>query len=154
MKGKKMIYIISLMVIFLDQLTKNIVLNEMDVSKAIKLTSFFNLVLAYNTGVSFSLFSGHNPYILSIMALIVCALIAWWMTREQDKTTRIGFAMIIGGATSNVVDRLMHGAVIDFLDFYIGSYHWPAFNVADMAICIGAGIVILRSFFINKGKQK
>ncbi|MBQ9738486.1 MAG: signal peptidase II [Alphaproteobacteria bacterium] len=149
-----MIYLIALGVIILDQLTKIIILNEMVVPKIIKVMPCFNLILAYNTGVSFSMFAGNNPYVLSIIALSVCALLAWWMQKETDEWTRIGFVMIIGGAVSNVIDRFIHGAVVDFLDFYIGSYHWPAFNVADMAICIGAGIVILRSFLTNKGKQK
>ena len=122
--------------------------------KIIEVTPFFNLILAYNTGVSFSMFDGNNPYVLSIIALSVCALLAWWMQKETDKWSRIGFSMIIGGAISNVIDRFVHGAVVDFLDFYIGSYHWPAFNVADTAICIGAGIIVLRSFFTKKGTQK
>ena len=149
-----MIYLVSLAVIFLDQITKNIILNEMVTPKIIEVTPFFNLILAYNTGVSFSMFDGNNPYVLSIIALSVCALLAWWMQKETDKWSRIGFSMIIGGAISNVIDRFVHGAVVDFLDFYIGSYHWPAFNVADTAICIGAGIIVLRSFLTKKGKQK
>jgi len=149
-----MIYLVSLAVIFLDQITKNIILNEMVTPKIIEVTPFFNLILAYNTGVSFSMFAGNNPYVLSIIALSVCALLAWWMQKETDKWSRIGFSMIIGGAVSNVIDRFVHGAVVDFLDFYIGSYHWPAFNVADTAICIGAGIIVLRSFLTKKGKQK
>ena len=149
-----MIYLVSLAVIFLDQITKNIILNEMVTPKIIEVTPFFNLILAYNTGVSFSMFDGNNPYILSGIALSVCALLAWWMQKETDHWSRIGFSMIIGGAISNVIDRFVHGAVVDFLDFHIGSYHWPAFNVADTAICIGAGIIVLRSFLTKKGKQK
>lgn len=149
-----MIYLISLVIIILDQLTKFIILNEMVKPKIISVIPGFNLILAYNTGISFSMFAGNNPYVLSVIALLVCALLAWWMQKETDKWTRIGFTMIIGGAVSNVIDRFVHGAVIDFLDFYIGSHHWPAFNVADSAICIGAGIVILRSFLTNSEKQK
>ena len=149
-----MVYLVILSVLIFDQLTKNIILNEMVTPKIIEVTPFFNLILAFNTGVSFSMFSGNNPYVLSAIALSVCALIAWWLTKEQDKITRIGFAMIIGGALSNVLDRFMYGAVVDFLDFYIGSYHWPAFNIADTAICIGAGLIVLRSFLLKKEEKK
>lgn len=149
-----MVYLVILSVLIFDQLTKNIILNEMVTPKIIEVTPFFNLILAFNTGVSFSMFSGNNPYVLSAIALSVCALIAWWLTKEQDKITRIGFAMIIGGALSNVLDRFMYGAVVDFLDFYIGSYHWPAFNIADTAICIGAGLIVLRSFLLKKEEEK
>lgn len=153
-KGREnMIYLISLAVIILDQLTKNIILHEMTIPKVISVTPFFNLVLAYNTGVSFSMFNTHNPYVLSALALAVCALLAWWMTRETDVWTRVGLALIVGGAIGNVIDRFLYGAVVDFLDFYIGSSHWPAFNVADSAICMGAVLVALRAFLSKKEKK-
>ena len=100
------------------------------------------------------MFSNNNPYILSVFALAVCACLMWWLKSEQDKTTRIGLALIIGGAVSNVIDRFLYGAVVDFLDFYIGSYHWPTFNVADSAICIGAFLICIRSVFMKREKKQ
>ncbi|MGN1062870.1 MAG: signal peptidase II [Alphaproteobacteria bacterium] len=147
-----MIYLVSLAVIFLDQLTKNIILNEMSTSRIIEVFPCFNLVLTYNTGVSFSLLSGNNPYILACFALAVCAGLVWWMMREPVVGIRVGLALIIGGAVSNVIDRLLYGGVVDFLDFYVASYHWPAFNVADSAICIGAAVILWYSFI--KGNKK
>lgn len=150
-KGNKMIYLISLGVILLDQLTKNIVLHELVTSQVVKVFPCFNLVLTFNTGVSFSLLSGNNPYVLALFALLICAGLVWWMAREKDIAVRTGLALIIGGAVSNVIDRLIYGGVVDFLDFYVGAYHWPAFNVADSAICIGAAVILWRC--VKGGKK-
>ncbi len=149
-----MIYFVALAVLILDQISKNLILNEMVIPKTIEVLPFFNLILAYNTGVSFSMFSNNNPYILSVFALTICAGLMWWMKSEQDKITRIGLALIIGGAVSNVIDRFLYGAVVDFLDFYIGSYHWPTFNVADSAICIGAFLICIRGIFMKREKKQ
>lgn len=151
-----MIYLISLAVILCDQLSKIALLDVMNIPKIIPVTSFFNIVLAYNTGVSFSLFSGnsmYSPYILSAVAIAVCAALVWWMRGEKDKVTRVGLALIIGGAIGNVIDRFLYGAVVDFLDFHVMGQHWPAFNVADAAICIGAVLIVYQSF-INKKEKK
>ncbi len=148
-----MIYLISLFVILLDQLTKGIILHYFSFGKVLEVFPCFNLLLAYNKGVSFSFLASDSPYmpwILSAFSLIVCAFIIGWMRQEKDKYTRIGFALILGGAIGNVIDRVRLGAVVDFLDFYIGSYHWPAFNVADSAICIGVFLILIRAFFIKK----
>lgn len=154
-----MIYLISLFVILLDQLSKGIILHYFSTDKVLEVFPCFNLLLAYNKGVSFSFLTSDSPYmpwILSAFSLVICALIVGWMRQEKDKYTRIGFALILGGAIGNVIDRVRLGAVVDFLDFYIGSYHWPAFNVADSAICIGVFLILIRAFFIKKelGEKK
>lgn len=154
-----MIYLISLFVILLDQLSKGIILHYFSFGKVLEVFPCFNLLLTYNKGVSFSFLTSDSPYmpwVLSVFALIICVFIVIWMRQEKDKFTRIGFALVLGGAIGNVIDRMRLGAVVDFLDFYIGSYHWPAFNIADSAICIGVFLILIRAFFIKKelGEKK
>ncbi len=106
----------------------------------IEITSFFNLVMVWNKGVSFGMFaSTHDimPYILSFAALGLAAVLAVWMVRATYLTTLIPLAMIIAGALANVWDRLRFGAVADFLDFHYQGYHYPAFNIADCCIVVG-----------------
>ncbi|MFZ6044001.1 signal peptidase II, partial [Vibrio natriegens] len=85
----------------------------------------------------------------------VCALLVFWMRRSpaSNKLANSSYAMIIGGALGNLFDRMYHGFVVDFLDFYVGNYHWPAFNIADTAICIGAGLIIIEGLIDDKKKQ-
>lgn len=118
----------------------------------IKITSFFNLVMAWNTGVSFSMFSNsgdYMKYILIAVALGITALFSTWLWRTQKHREGICYALIIGGALGNVIDRVRFGAVIDFLDFHIMGYHWPAFNVADMAVVIGVTLLVITSLFFD-----
>ena len=146
---------IALLVILSDQLTKVLILSGLTVGDIIPLTPFFNLVLTFNKGVSFSFLATDSPFmpwILSGFALLVCLGIGFWLRSEKDCLTRIALALILGGAIGNVIDRIRLGAVVDFLDFYIDRYHWPAFNVADSAICIGVVLILIRSFW--KGKSR
>lgn len=110
----------------------------------IPMTSYFNLVMAWNTGVSFSLFSGIGGYtylVLIVIALAITALFLYWLWKAESHFHGLCYAVVIGGALGNVMDRARFGAVIDFLDFHLYGYHWPAFNVADMAVV--GGIVVL-----------
>ena len=148
-------YCVIFVVILLDQLTKLLVLKHFSDGSFITINSFFNLILAYNPGVSFSLFADNGPYnsvILTTLALMICLFLLRWMYRETNPTLRFGIALVVGGAIGNVIDRLAYGAVVDFLDFHAYGYHWPAFNVADSAICIGAALILYKSFFNQKGK--
>lgn len=118
----------------------------------IEITSFFNLVLAWNTGVSFSMFSNagpYMPYILIAVATAIAGLFAVWLWREDKHSHGICYALVIGGALGNIVDRARFGAVIDFLDFHAYGYHWPAFNVADMGVVIGICLLIIVSLFFD-----
>lgn len=151
-----MIYLVSLAVILLDQLSKIFILDVMNPPQTIEILPFANIVLAYNKGVSFSMMansSTYGPYILAMVALLICAGLVWWMRKEKDKWTRVGIALIIGGAVGNVIDRFLYGAVVDFVDLHAFGYHWPAFNVADSAICIGAFLILLRAFRLSKEKK-
>ena len=112
-------------------------------------TSFLNLVLVENRGVTFGLLSRLDPhitfYFLVGTALIILALLGRWLWRTGSTPVAIGLGLIIGGAVGNIIDRLRFGVVVDFLDFHFGQYHWYAFNVADSAIVTGVAILLLDS---------
>ena len=140
-------------VFVIDQFTKYWVLNYvLETYTVIKVTSFFNIVNAWNTGVSFSMFSGDGYWkmvILCVLASAIVGFLLWWLRNETHRLSQIALGMIIGGAIGNIVDRIRLGAVFDFLDFHWRTHHWPAFNAADAFISIGAVSLILFSF-INK----
>lgn len=131
----------------LDQATKWWVLAHlMDPPRVIPVTPFFNLVLAWNRGVSFGLLSADHPatpWLLSSLALAVVVGLVVWTTRDRRPGMAASVGFIAGGALGNVVDRLRHGAVTDFLDFHVAGYHWPAFNLADTAIFVGVALLLL-----------
>lgn len=118
-----------------------------------KVSSFFDIILVWNNGISFSMFSSSsdlNRWILITVSLIVIGYVIYLLTIEKDRYLRIAFCLIIAGALGNIFDRIRYGAVIDFLDFYIGNYHWPAFNAADSFICLGVITIITRSILTKK----
>lgn len=118
-----------------------------------KVCDYFNIVSAFNKGVSFSMFdNGGNAgrIFLIVFALGVVAFLLHWMKTEISRFVQVSLGLIIGGALGNVADRLRMGAVYDFLDFHYGAYHWPAFNLADTFICVGACLVILHALLNRK----
>jgi signal peptidase II len=137
----------AVLVFGLDQLTKWVALYVLDLpERSIIVTPFFNLVMVWNRGVSFGMLNSAGalaPWLLSGLALAVLLGLLVWLRRTEHWLNAIGLGLVIGGALGNVVDRLRYGAVVDFLDFHAAGYHWPAFNVADAAICIGAGVIVL-----------
>ncbi len=151
-----MIYLVSLCVVFADQLTKLWALHTLREAPLMPLLPFFNLHLTFNKGVSFSFLSSESPimpWILSGLALAICWGLILWMHAEKAKITRLGLALVLGGALGNIIDRIRLGAVVDFLDVYIDIWHWPAFNLADSAICIGVACIFYGMYF-QKRKQK
>lgn len=113
---------------------------------------FFDIVHTENRGVAFSLFnesaSEWRQGLLVLFSLVAVALVSWYILRRAERLDRFslaGFALILGGAAGNLFDRVVWGRVTDFLDFYLGSYHWPAFNVADSAIVVGSGLLLLEA---------
>ncbi len=149
---------IALMAVVLDQLSKYFVLNEvLGEQIMIEITPFFNLVRAWNTGVSFSLFNDYGnlgTVLLSVVAGVIIIALLVWLKDEQNRLSQAALGMIIGGAIGNVIDRVRLGAVFDFLDFYIMDFHWPAFNVADSFICVGAAILIVQSILSEKEEKQ
>ena len=138
-------------VIFADQVLKAwIVGTVMATPRIIEVLPVANIVLVWNRGVSFGLFnaaSPSGPWILSAVALAVSALLMVWLFRQQSALVGYAIGLILGGALGNVIDRLTRGAVVDFLDLHLGAHHWPAFNLADSAISLGAALLILDSLF-------
>jgi len=138
---------IALLVMVLDQFTKVLVLGAFQLGDSTPITSFFNLVRAHNTGAAFSFLAnagGWQRWLFTGIG-VVATLFMVWMLRSHagQKLFCLAVALILGGAVGNVIDRLLHGYVVDFLDFYWGTWHFPAFNVADSAITLGAGLLIL-----------
>lgn len=145
-------------VITLDQISKFAVSNAFTLHEQMPLIPHFNLVLAHNPGAAFSFLSnadGWQRWFFTAIALGVSGAIIVWMKRLpiSDRWMAIALALILGGALGNVWDRIMLGYVIDFLDFYVDEWHWPAFNVADSAITIGAVMLGIDALFFAKAKN-
>jgi len=138
---------IAAIVILLDQITKVTISRLFSYGETLPVTSFFNLVLVYNKGAAFSFLateSGWQRYFFSAIALAAVIFILVLLKRHAGQRLFCwALALILGGATGNLIDRVLHGHVIDFLDFYIGKWHWPAFNLADSAIFVGAALFII-----------
>ena len=139
--------IIALVILISDQITKLLALHFFsDGPRAV--LPFFNFVLVWNRGVSFGMFSGsapYAPYVLSALALVVVAGLAYWMTKIDHNPLKIAICIVIAGAIGNVIDRLRFGAVVDFLDFHAFGWHYPAFNIADSAIVLGIAYIVVDS---------
>lgn len=146
------------LVIILDVITKAMASENLLLHQPVNIFPGFNFTLMHNTGAAFSFLSeasGWQRWFFSIVAIVVSAAIVVWLARLQKGQAwlAIGLTMILGGALGNVWDRLSLGYVIDFIDVYVGSAHWPAFNIADSAITVGAGILIYDSFRSRKAQQ-
>lgn len=128
----------------IDQLSKLLVLASADkLSLGVPVFPGFNLVYLRNDGVSFGMFGGSAPWLLVALALLICCWLMAVMLRTRNRIEAAGYGLVIGGALGNVVDRLRHGAVTDFLDFYVGAWHWPAFNLADTFIFCGVAALLI-----------
>jgi signal peptidase II len=142
---------LAAVVILLDQLTKWLILTVvMAPPRVIEVTGFFNIVLAFNRGVSFGLLASDyswKPYLLAGLALAVVGLLLHWLRGQRGWAATVSVGLIVGGAVGNILDRFVHGAVVDFLDFHVAGWHWPAFNVADTAIVCGVGLLLADSLF-------
>lgn len=139
-------------VVVLDQLSKVLLVDLMQAQGGahIELLPFFDLVMVWNSGVSFGLFSG-NPedtrWILAGVNIVLALVLAVWLARTEGRRTRLGLALVIGGAIGNAIDRFVYGRVADFFDFHVGAWHWPAFNIADTAITVGVVLLLFDSLF-------
>lgn len=144
--------------ILLDQITKLWVQASLDVGTVVEVTGFFNLVHVLNPGAAFSFLAnepGWQKHFLSGVAVLASVIILFLMRSNSGKRfSMFCLAGILGGALGNLVDRQLHGAVIDFLDFYVNNYHWPAFNVADIAISVGAVGLIIDEILFGKAREE
>lgn len=138
---------LATLVFVLDQISKWVVLNHLMIPpRTLPVTSFFNIVLAWNRGISFGLLSTSNPYapwLLAIIAFGFIAVLVLWIWQAETKMMTAAFGLVLGGAVGNLSDRLRFGAVTDFLDFHVLGYHWYTFNIADSAIVLGVALILL-----------
>lgn len=143
---------LSVLVIVLDQITKYMASTMLTYYKPVAVMPLFNFTLLHNTGAAFSFLSeagGWQRWFFTLIAVGVSVFLVLWLKRltAQEKIQAISLALILGGAIGNVIDRIRFGYVVDFLDFYYGTWHFPAFNIADSAITIGAVLIIYDSLF-------
>lgn len=146
--------LLALGVFIADQITKLWMLDLVfDPPRILTITPFFNLTPVWNRGVSFGMFSSQQdwmPLILSAVAVAISIGLVVWLRRAPSRLMALALGLVIGGAIGNVIDRLRYGAVVDFLDFHVMGYHWPAFNIADAAICIGVVLILWYELFQAK----
>lgn len=153
-----MLYLVVIAVVVLsDQLTKTWILETFSLYESREvIPGFFNLVYVTNKGAAFSMLANvdsawRHYFFLGIgSAALIGLTVASWKLRRAHTFYPVSLALIAGGAVGNLIDRIRLGSVVDFLDFFVGGYHWPAFNVADSAICIGAGVFIVINFIDEK----
>lgn len=148
---------LSLIVLVLDQWSKVAIDNSMRLYESISIFPYFNLTYVHNTGAAFSFLSeagGWQRWFFAAMALIISVVLVVWLSRLKKHETllAVALALVLGGAVGNLIDRLAYGYVIDFLDFYYQTWHFPAFNVADSAISLGVFLMLLESFGIGTGE--
>lgn len=148
---------LSLITLVLDQASKLIINSSMQLYQSIPVIPFFNLTYVHNTGAAFSFLSeagGWQRWFFAGLAFVISIVIAIWMSRLEKHETLLAIALslILGGAIGNLIDRLAYGYVIDFLDVYYGTRHWPAFNIADSAITLGVALMLIESLGFGQSK--
>ncbi|QOL25778.1 signal peptidase II [Thalassotalea sp. LPB0316] len=149
---------LTLIFLVVDQATKHYVANNMDLYQSIEVLPFFNITYVHNLGAAFSFLadqSGWQRWFFAGIATIASVVFTFWLYKTPASNKRLcaAFALLLSGALGNLIDRVMLGYVIDFLDFTIINYRWPAFNVADSVIFIGAGLMIIDSFGEQSAEQ-
>ncbi|MEW9798735.1 signal peptidase II [Alteromonas sp. CYL-A6] len=149
---------LSALVFGLDQWSKYAVADSLSLYQSVQVMPLFNLTYVHNYGAAFSFLhgaGGWQRWFFTAIAVVISVLIVWWLRQSERQQVRlpVAFAFILGGALGNVYDRVVHGYVIDFLDFYVGDWHWPAFNVADSAIFVGAALLILDMLMGNSQEE-
>lgn len=142
-------------VLIMDQVSKWLALVTVVATstKTIVVTVFLNIVLVWNSGISFGLFntySLYNAYILVTIACVIILILVIWLQRTHVLAVRIGLSLVIGGAIGNILDRLYHRGVVDFLDFHLGHLHWPAFNIADLAVTLGSILLVISTVSFHR----
>ncbi len=149
--------LVSLVVILLDQITKFLIVQNLQVEQPVAVFPFFNLILRYNQGAAFSFLreaGGWQVVFFSAVSVIVIIVLLVWLWRLPYPNSWIACALnlIIGGAAGNLIDRIRYHVVTDFFDFHIGNWHYATFNVADSAIVIGVLMLLLHTLFKKKGE--
>jgi signal peptidase II len=146
---------VSVLSLLLDQASKLAVDGSMQLFESIPLLPYFNLTYVHNTGAAFSFLSdagGWQRWLFAGLAVVMSSIIGLWLARLKQHETlmAVALALVLGGAIGNLIDRVAYGYVIDFLDVYYQDWHWPAFNIADSAICVGVALMLLESFGVGR----
>lgn len=149
---------LSLVSLLLDQISKIIVDKSMQLHESIAVMPFFNLTYMRNTGAAFSFLSeagGWQRWLFTLLTIIITTVLVVWLSRLQKHETLLAVALslILGGAIGNLIDRVLYGYVIDFVDVYYQTWHFATFNIADSAISIGVALMLLESFGVGKPPQ-
>lgn len=146
---------LALSAVLLDQASKSVITQMFTLGEQVPISSFFNLVYVLNPGAAFSFLAdagGWQRYFLIVLALLVSAGLAFLLQTQRPRYEALGLSLILGGAIGNVLDRMITGKVVDFLDFHWKGMHWPAFNLADVFISVGAWTLIWTSFREKQSK--
>ncbi len=157
-KQEKYIYflihcVFALLIIVADQvtkiisneITKPIILKTAGIHKSVQINEFLNITHVMNRGISFGMFkdSSWNSMIFTIVTCIISMILFYLLYKNRNNRVAVAYSITLAGAIGNLIDRIKLGAVIDFIDTHIGSYHWPSFNIADVAICIGISLLLI-----------
>lgn len=150
---------LGLVAFVIDLFTKYLVVSRFELYESVNILPVFNLTYVRNYGAAFSFLADHSGWQKSFfigLALIISAVLIYFLAKNNatQKLQNSAYALIIGGALANAADRFYHGFVVDFFDFYWQQWHYPVFNVADIAICIGAGLLALDAFKNSEKKEK
>jgi len=151
-------FVLAAVLVIIDRLSKLAVLDAFAPGERLELTGFLNLVLVFNRGAAFSFLAGASGWqtlLFGAIALIAALVVSWLILRTAGRRLLCtGLALILGGALGNLVDRLLYGHVVDFVDVHAFGWHWPAFNVADSGITVGAGLVLIEGFLRQSGRAQ
>ena len=144
--------IICLLLVFLDQFTKQTVLTQITETDSVPILPILDFVLIWNTGISYGLFDSSGMFgrvTFSVLGLLITLFLLVQMVRSTGKLERVGYCLIIGGAIGNIIDRVIYGGVIDFISFHYENYYWYVFNLADVWISLGVITILCDSFFLS-----
>lgn len=147
--SNRFLILIVVLVVILDQVSKYLVLKQLSLDSYYQVTSFFRIILTFNTGASFGFLAGITGGNAIFIFSNICILTALmnWVRKVEIGGVRVAIALIVGGGIGNIVDRIIYSGVVDFIDLYYNAWHYPAFNIADILICMGVLIIILYMLF-------
>jgi len=143
MKKSALISLVSTLVMVLDYVTKRIIVDKLELYDSIRVFPFLNIVYVENKGAAFGMFASLGNNFFMAISFIALASILFYMSKLPKGLELFSISLIFGGAVGNLIDRIMFGKVIDFIDVYVDSWHWPAFNVADSALTVGITLFII-----------
>ena len=146
------LFFLFLILVILDQVTKALVINFFNLYDSVALLPMINLTFVVNYGFAFGLLNNPslNQILVSLVILAIIVYFLYLLIKTQDKIFQLTLTLILAGALGNFIDRIFRGFVIDFIDIYIGKYHWPAFNIADSCITVGFVVLMINILFLNK----